>query len=289
VPKAIRRPGSKLVDLSWGGSVDQQASNGATPTMVSRYIVRRAVGAAPVSPTTGEAACDVDSTHLSCTDSTAGEGKTYFYSVFAVDAASNGSTAGHAGSVAIPDLTPPGQPTAFKVRKKGLVMAFTWNLPGAADLNRIVIVRNTTRSPRSLTDGKAVFSGKAKAANVRQKAGTRAWYKAFAVDNAGNASASAGLQVVLPVFKLFPENGSDLRSTKLSWKKSKRASYYNVQVFLGSKRVTQAWPKGTSFRLPKSKLKRGKVYTWYVWPGVGAKSRGRYGNMIGQSTFTWLG
>ena len=190
----------------------------------------------------------------------------------------------------IPDLTPPGAPSGFKVRKKGLIMALSWTLPRAKDLRRIVIVKSKVRAPRTLTDGKVVFSGKAARANVRQAGGTRAWYRTFAVDNAGNASAGSSLLITQPKFRLFPENGSEVRgSVGLRWRKSKRASYYNVQVYLGSKRVTQGWPKGASFKVPKSKLKRGKVYTWYVWPGIGAKARGRYGNLIGKSTFTWLG
>ena len=291
LPHAKRRAGKAIVDLGWSGSVDNlpPGSNPAPPSGVARYVVRRAVGAAPASVTAGQLACDVPAAQLACAD-TPPEGATYLYSIFAVDAASNPSLAAHAGPVAVPDVTAPGPPTAFKVRKKGLTMAFTWVLPKAGDLKKIVIVRSSVHSPRSLTDGKAVFSGKTTKANVRQLGGTRAWYKAFAVDNAGNASPSAGLQVVQPVFKLFPENGTDLRgSSRLRWKKSKRASYYNVQVYLGSKRITQAWPRGTSFRIPKSKLRKGKVYTWYVWPGIGSKSRGRYGNMIGKSTFTWLG
>src|SRR5262249_42455269 len=125
---------------------------------------------------------------------------------------------------------------------------------------------------------------------IRQAGGTRAWYRTFAVDNAGNVSAGGAILVTQPTFRLFPENGSELRgSVSLRWRKSNRASYYNVQLYLGSKRVTQGWRKGSSFKIAKSKLKRGKVYTWYVWPGLGAKARGRYGNLIGKSTFTWLG
>ncbi len=65
---------------------------------------------------------------------------------------------------------------------------------------------------------------------------------------------------------------------RLTWKKPKRATYFNVQLYLGSKRVTQSWPKNGSFKIPRSKLKKGKTYTWYVWPGVGKKSAARYGN-----------
>ncbi len=210
--------------------------------------------------------------------------------MFAVDVAGNGSAAAAPPPVVIPDLTAPGAPAAFVVKPKGLTIAMTWRLPTAKDLLKIVVIRNATRSPKTIKDGTVVFTGKAAKASVQQPGGKTAYYRAFAVDKAGNASATAAVRIRQPVFKLFPENGSELRGTvRLTWKKPKKASYYNVQVYLGSKRVTQSWPKSGSFKIPRSKLKKGKTYTWYVWPGVGKKSAGRYGHLIGKSTFTYLG
>jgi hypothetical protein len=288
---AKRRAGSRLVDLTWGDADDTQASSGATPTGVSRYVVRRAISpAVPSGPTSGSAACDVPANANSCVDTTAPEGHTYRYAVFAVDAASNGSAGAAPAAVTIPDMTPPGAPAAWSVKAKGLTIAMTWRLPTAADLLEIVIVRNATRSPKSMTDGKIVYRGKAAKAAVKQLGGTTAYYRAFAVDHAKNASATGGVRIKQPKFRLFPENGSELRGTvRLTWKKPKRATFFNVQLYLGSTRITQAWPKNASFKIPRSKLKKGKTYTWYVWPGVGKKSAGRYGTIIGKSTFTYLG
>ena len=289
---AKRRAGSRLVDLTWGDAEDTQASSGATPTGVFRYVVRRAISpAVPSGPTSGSGACDVAVSANSCVDTTAPEGQTYRYAVFAVDAAGNGSAGAAPAAVTIPDMTPPGAPAASRsVKAKGLTIAMTWRLPAATDLLKIVIVRNATRSPKSMTDGKDRLHRQGREGPVRQLGGTTAFYRAFAVDRAGNASATGGVRIKQPKFRLFPENGSEVRGTvRLTWKKPKRASYFNVQMYLGSKRVTQAWPKNASFKIPRSKLKRGKTYTWYVWPGVGYKSAGRYGTMIGKSTFTYLG
>jgi hypothetical protein len=33
------------------------------------------------------------------------------------------------------------------------------------------------------------------------------------------------------------------------------------------------------------KLQAGK-YKWYVWPGIGARSKAHYGKLLGGSTFT---
>ena len=56
-----------------------------------------------------------------------------------------------------------------------------------------------------------------------------------------------------------------------------------------SKRVGISWPVGTSWALPGSDLKKGKTYTWYVWPGVGAKAAAKYGTLIGKQTFVYSG
>jgi hypothetical protein len=52
------------------------------------------------------------------------------------------------------------------------------------------------------------------------------------------------------------------------------------------------WPRSARFRLPGSWRYLGKkqslgpgTYTWYVWPGLGARSLSRYGKLLGSSTF----
>jgi hypothetical protein len=290
-PRAVRRAGRSIVDFSWGPSSDPAPAGGGSPSQVAKYVVRRALGTvAPVTATAGTAACNVPVDASSCVDSTAAEGRTYRYAIFAVDAAGNGSLAAVPPAVVIPDMTGPGVPGAFVVKPKGLLIAMTWRLPTASDLSRIVIVRNARRAPRSIADGRVVFTGKAARASAKQLGGTTAWYRAFALDRAGNVSATAGVRIRQPAFRLFPASGSEVGGTvRLTWRKPKRATYFNVQLYLGSKRVTQAWPKSASFKIPRSRLNRGKTYTWYVWPGVGAKSVGRYGTLIGKSTFKYLG
>jgi hypothetical protein len=39
----------------------------------------------------------------------------------------------------------------------------------------------------------------------------------------------------------------------------------------------------------RRKLKRGRTYTWYVWPGIGAKAKAHYGKLIGRNAFTFTG
>jgi hypothetical protein len=79
---------------------------------------------------------------------------------------------------------------------------------------------------------------------------------------------------------------------KLVWTPRKGATYYNVQIFRGRK-VLSAWPARPSFQLRRTWLYNGRryrlrpgVYRWYVWPGYGRISAGRYGREpLGSSTF----
>jgi hypothetical protein len=78
----------------------------------------------------------------------------------------------------------------------------------------------------------------------------------------------------------------------LHWRAAPRASYYNIQIFRGGKKVLSSWPGRTSLALRRSwrfagrhfRLKPGR-YRWYVWPGYGSQAAARYGHMIVSATF----
>jgi hypothetical protein len=116
----------------------------------------------------------------------------------------------------------------------------------------------------------------------------------FALDKAGNASVAARATVTVPkpsAVSLAP-NGKLSGNPNLTWNAVTGATYYNVQVFEGtqaSKRVGISWPTVTKWTLPGKYMKKGKVYTWYVWPGIGVKSAAKYGKLIGKVTFTYTG
>jgi hypothetical protein len=81
----------------------------------------------------------------------------------------------------------------------------------------------------------------------------------------------------------------------LVWSAVRGASYYNV-VLVRGRRVFSAWPTRTRLKMPRAwtyhgrryKLRSGS-YRWFVWPGFGSLSAGRYGKMLGGSTFTFGG
>ena len=190
--KATRRAGQRLVDLSWGAASDTFASNGATPTGMSRYVVRRAVGTVPPSSiTAGSPACNVPAEEHSLRRHDRPRGRDVpLRRVRGRRRRQRLRRVPLRRPSSIPDLTAPGAPAAFVVKAKGLTIAMTWRLPTASDLLKIVVISNATRAPKTIKDGTVVFTGKAAKASVRQLGGKTAFYRAFAVDKAGNASAT---------------------------------------------------------------------------------------------------
>jgi hypothetical protein len=118
-------------------------------------------------------------------------------------------------------------------------------------------------------------------------------YSIRAFDQAGNASPNvsvAGLPKVLTLQKLHYVPRVAPKPI-LQWKRSSGATYYNVQLFRGSKRVMAAWPLRHQLGLPTTwrwaghryRLRPG-LYRWYVWAGLGARSFAQY-RAIGSAKF----
>jgi hypothetical protein len=95
---------------------------------------------------------------------------------------------------------------------------------------------------------------------------------------------------------IVPAAGSVLRvgaTPRLQWPRAERASYYNVQLFRGGRKILSAWPKSAQFRLKQRWTYRGARkrlgpgrYRWMVWPGYGKRSKSDFGKRIVNSTFT---
>ena len=120
-------------------------------------------------------------------------------------------------------------------------------------------------------------------------------YRLTATDAAANVSTKT-LDFRARGQLLNPAPGE--RVTKpplLVWNAVRGASYYNV-ILVRGRRVYSAWPLSARLQLPRSwtyhgrryKLRRG-TYKWFVWPGRGPLSAGRYGKLLGGSTFTFGG
>jgi hypothetical protein len=78
----------------------------------------------------------------------------------------------------------------------------------------------------------------------------------------------------------------------LHWRPAPGATYYNVQLFRGGRKVLSLWPGSTRVTLKRQWVFGGQsvtlspgAYRWYVWPGYGAHRAQKYGSLLGSSTF----
>src|SRR4029453_5313029 len=119
-------------------------------------------------------------------------------------------------------------------------------------------------------------------------------YTLSATDAAGNTTPPSFSAVPLPVLHA-PRPGARLGRTAsllFAWRAAKKADYYNLQLWRGGHRIGSWWPSSPRLRLPFRWRSEGKTrrlkhgaYTWYVWPGRGARRLGKYGPIVGKSTF----
>jgi hypothetical protein len=120
-------------------------------------------------------------------------------------------------------------------------------------------------------------------------------YSISLIDQAGNRSASLTSAVPTGSKLLLPARGERVKIVRvplLVWKRVRRASYYNVQIFRGRTKVLSTWPRQPRFQLKRRwrfggrsyRLVPGK-YCWYVWPGYGKRSKRDYGKRLGRSCF----
>ncbi len=159
----------------------------------------------------------------------------------------------------------------------------------SADISKVVVQRTPGSTGKA---GSMVYQGKARSfTDLKLKNNVRYRYSVTALDEAGNAATAA--VVALPRALVSPTEGVKLRTPPLfAWTAVPKASYYNVQLYRGRLKVLSTWPKGTSLKLTRSWMYAGRSYTlapgryrWYVWPGFGARSKTRYGPLLGGSFF----
>ena len=121
-------------------------------------------------------------------------------------------------------------------------------------------------------------------------------YTITAVDEAGNTATKTIAAV--PASALFtPLQGATVKSRPmLTWKRVPRATYYNVQIYRGSRQVLSSWPLKARFRVPATWTFHGKrqrltpgVYQWGVFPGFGRRTQHRFGTLLGHSEFVVKG
>jgi hypothetical protein len=191
------------------------------------------------------------------------------------------------------DTIPPGEVRSLSARAGSRVVTLTWTPPTDPDFDHVEVFRSLAGA--ASRPASRVYSGTARTfrdGGVRNGVDYR--YLVVSVDEAANASAGVAV-VARPQASLLlrPQDGARVtRPPVLAWARFTRATYYNVQMYRGTRKVLTAWPvrprlalrSSWRFQRRRERLTPG-VYRWFVWPGLGAKSRARYGPLLGERTF----
>jgi hypothetical protein len=76
------------------------------------------------------------------------------------------------------------------------------------------------------------------------------------------------------------------------WARVRTATYYNIQLYRGSRKILSAWPAKPRLKLRRTWVYNGHLYRlrkggyrWWVWPAFGPRSKPNYGHVMGTGTF----
>jgi hypothetical protein len=199
-----------------------------------------------------------------------------------------GNTSGPVGYAFKYDSTPPAF-AGLSVTPRDNAVTVRWRTSGATEYK-------VTRKPGSGgTASSVVYGGPAGSFTDRKVENyVRYTYVVTAEDDAGNALARSASATPMPVL-FAPRPGARVSPGSvplLEWRPARKARYYNVQLWLGGRAVGSWWPARPRLELPGRWRFAGAAHTlepgsyaWYVWPGRGPRRLGRYGPLLGKSTF----
>jgi hypothetical protein len=189
------------------------------------------------------------------------------------------------------DLRPPGNVRRAAARAGDHLVRLSWVVP-RRDFHHVTVTRSLVGKKAR---AKVVYRGRRKSFVDRRLRNNQLYrYVIVAFDRAGNRSR--GIVVTArprAILLARPKTGQRVaRPPLLVWAPMRNASYFNLQLWRGKQKLLSTWPDRARFQLRRSWTYGGRprrltpgVYTWYVWPGIGARSAARYGPMMGRSTF----
>ena len=199
-----------------------------------------------------------------------------------------GNTSGSVGYSFKYDSAPPAF-DGLSLTALDKIVTARWRTSGAS-------VFKVTRKPGFGTAASSVvYEGPASSfADRRVKNYVRYAYLVTAEDAAGNELARTAAATPMPVL-FAPRPGTRVgagSSPLFVWRPAKKATYYNLQLWLRGDAVGSWWPARPRLKLSSRwrfggsphTLEQGS-YTWYVWPGRGSRRLGKYGRLLGKSTF----
>jgi hypothetical protein len=197
-----------------------------------------------------------------------------------------------------PPPPPPGTVTRLSAKPGDHRVTLTWALPTSPSFAYVVVSRSRARASGSRAPAArelVVYRGRRRRFVDRHLKNNVVYrYVVAAVSTSG--ARSAGVAVLArPSLRALAAPAQNARVSSpplLRWMPTRRATYYNVQLFLGKQKLLSLWPSATRLQLRDSWSYAGKTYrlrggryTWYVWPGFGDRSKPKYGPLLGQSTF----
>ena len=187
------------------------------------------------------------------------------------------------------DTTAPEPVRSFGGRGGAGEVTLRWQLPADVDFARVRIARQRLgrqwRPVRDLTTATR-FVDHAVENDVRYR------YRIRSYDAAGNASAPV-YTVERPSRIFAPEYGAVLtRPPLIDWTGVRNATYYNVQIWRNGRKILSRWPWKSSVQLRSTWRYKGRSYSLsaagyrvYAWPGFGRPAAGRYGRLLGTTSF----
>lgn len=188
-------------------------------------------------------------------------------------------------------LTLPGAVRRATARAGDRAVVLNWAMPDTPGIASVLIKRLVIGEPTS----SIVYRGLRttfKSSGLRN--GVTYRFALVGIDKAGNSSRPVFVSAT-PKASLLVAPKSGVRVTKpplLRWAPAAPSGYFNVQLYRNGTKILSAWPNVARLQLAPRwsyekhtfTLKPG-VYTWFVWPGIGARADVRYGELLGRSTF----
>jgi hypothetical protein len=199
--------------------------------------------------------------------------------------------AGNAGTGTFPikyDSTPPVVAPLPATTEVGHT-TLNWTTSADAVKTRIVRTPGIGTAPAS-----EVYSGPDHTFTDSGVTGGKTYtYALTAFDQADNTATTSTDVTAKPAPQALPSTVKQPAAPpRLSWRRVKRADYYNVQLYRGDRKILSVWPHMNRFQLRRSWTYRGHkrvlaagTYHWYVWPGFGRRSEHRYGKLIAHRRF----
>jgi len=192
----------------------------------------------------------------------------------------------------IVDRTPPPDVTSLVAKAGAVKIALSWSKPAVSDFDHVVVTRAEALAGAEPTQ---IYNGSGTSLVDRGvRNGVQYRYVVVSVDISGNTSAGVAV-VAVPkrILLVAPLDGARVaKPPLLRWIATKGADYYNIQLFRGTTKILSVWPLKSQFVLHRTWKFGGRkitltqgTYQWYVWPGFGARTAVRYGNMLGASSF----